>query len=345
MDNKSSATATPGVAPEGHTIQVTKRTDRSIYMFILHHIIKLLGPQLIKARKIYPAGSPRLDPHSKAKKHCDIQERIVEDIYIYDLTAKHSDVTQKSNADGAQSGNMSKKGRLYYFAGGGWQMPPSSEHWALCAEFAKKLPGLRVSIVSYPLAPNSAAPATFSQMMKLYRSLLREADEAGEKVILAGDSAGGNIVLCLTLAALAEDDSAPCPSAILAISPSCDLRRHNPEIKLLEKHDPILRIPFINSTAQKWRGEWDPADPRVSPLLADVSLLARRGVQAHGVVGRYDILSPDAVLFRMKCDEAGVRGRWLDWEKQMHCFPLAWSFGLPESVEAKDWILDVLQQS
>ena len=94
-------------------------------------------------------------------------------------------------------------------------------------------------------------------------------------------------------------------------------------MQAIEKHDPLFRIPDIKETARKWRADWDATDARVSPLMADVSLLARRGVKVHGVVGRYDILSCDAILFREKCEQAGVEGQWLDWDKQMHCFPLA----------------------
>ncbi|KAK4539373.1 hypothetical protein LTR36_011003 [Oleoguttula mirabilis] len=321
------------------TIKVTKRTDRSLYMLVLQHLLKPFNAQLVKPRKVFPAGSPRLEPHKNARKHCAVQERQVDDIYIYDLTA-----SQTTSKDQEPQEKRQKK-RIYYFAGGGWQMPPSSQHWILCAEMAKRIPDSIVSIVSYPLAPNSPAPVTIPHLMKLYHTLLQAAEEADETVIFAGDSAGGNIILCLTLAALLDDPYARCPTALLAVSPSTDLRRHNPDIQVIEKHDPILRIPFINSTATAWRGSWDPSDPRISPLCADVTPLARRGVQVHGVVGRYDILGPDAVLMREKCSQAGVRGEWLDWEKQMHCFPLTWATGLPEGVAAMEWILDVLRRS
>ena len=224
-------------------------------------------------------------------------------------------------------------------------MPPSSQHWNLCAELARKLPNISVSVVSYPLAPNSPAPSSLPQIMRLYKRLLKDAEEAGEGIILAGDSSGGNIVLCIALSALSENASGPAPTAILAISPSCDLTRSNLEIQKIKEFDPILREPFIRETARKWHGEWDAADPRVSPNIADVAPLARRGVKVHGVTGGYDMLTPDALLFRAKCQQAGVEGEWLHWDKQMHCFPLAWPYKLPESVEAKDWILDVLRRS
>lgn len=315
------------------SIKVTKRTNRSLYMHTLQLILRPFNASLVKPRGEAPPGSQKLEPHKKVKKRCDSTERQVEGMWVYDMVAKGSS-TEKQRTK-----------RIYYFAGGGWQSPPSSEHWVMCAEMANKLPDTTVSIVSYPLAPHSAAPVAIPQLMTWYHTALRQAEDAGERVIFAGDSAGGNIILCLVLSALLEDPNARCPTALMAISPSTDLRRHNPDIKAIEKHDPILRIPFINDTAKKWRAEWDPTDPRISPLYADVTPLARRGVKVHGVVGRYDILGPDAILFREKCNQTWVQGEWLDWEKQMHVFPLTWAYKLPEGVAAKEWILDVLRRS
>ena len=97
-----------------------------------------------------------------------------------------------------------------------------------------------------------------------------------------GDSAGANIILCIVLNSLAETPDAKVPLALLAISPSTDLRRGHADIPRVAKHDPILRHDFIVSTANAWRGEWSPTDPRISPLYADVKILQERGVKVSG---------------------------------------------------------------
>lgn len=258
------------------------------------------------------------------------------DMYLYELRPRNQPAREKEKAR--------KRKRLYYFAGGGWQMPASSDHWRICADMANEVSDTTVTLVSYPLAPNSPAPVAFPALMKLYRRIMEEATSAGDEVVLAGDSAGGNIVLCLALTALQDTFDLPAPKALLVISPSCDLSRKNSDIQAVQGFDPILRIPFVKDTADKWRGEWLAHDPRVSPLEGDVSLLARKGVEVHGVVGRYDILAPDVLLFRKKCEDAGVVGNWLDWDKQMHVFPLAYTYKLPESVQAKNWIMQVARK-
>jgi len=302
-----------------------------MYMFTLEHCLKPFGKQISAPKKTYPPGSNQISPSKKARSKCNVTERTVEDIYVYDLIAK--------------SGNgKGEKKRIYYFGGGSWQMPPSGEHWSTAAEIANLIPNMTVSIVSPPLAPKSPAPVAFPHLLRFYKQVLQDAETAGEKVIFAGDSSGGNIVLCLTMAALAESDDARSPTAVMAICPTADLREDNPEMEEIQKHDPVLTKPSSADYANKWRGEWSAEDPRVNPMTADVTLFAKRAVKVHGVVGGYDILSPDGKLFRDKCAAAGVSGEWLEWDKQMHCFPMAWGYGIPESVAGKDWMVDVLRR-
>ena len=219
---------------------------------------------------------------------------------------------------------------------------------------ARDVPGTIVSLVSYPFAPKNAAPKAFPWLMRFYREVLDKAYEEKERVVFVGDSAGGNIVLCLVLEAVREDALAGRdigqkgakgrPEAIVAICPSTDLTRSNPRIEELAKSDPILTPDFCKQTAKAWQGDWDPTDRRISPVNADISLLAQSGIQVHGITSGYDILSPDGLIFRDQLEEAGVKGKWLHWEKQMHCFVLTQAYGVREATEAIDWVMDVLKE-
>lgn len=232
-------------------------------------------------------------------------------------------------------------------------MPASADHWALTSKLAASCPDTTVSVVSYPLAPNNPAPESIPVLLDLLPKLLDLCAAANETAILAGDSAGGNLALALPLemlraaAADASLSPPPMPAHILVISPSTDLRRTNPEIPIIERKDPLLRHEFVKATSEVWRGEWPADDTRLSPLLLPLSTLMAlrdRGVQVHGVTGGYDILTPDALLFRDRLMEAGVGGSWLHWEKQMHVYPVAWRYGLKESRQAKDWMVEVINK-
>lgn len=319
-------------------LQVTTRHDRSILMLLLHMLLRPFHNHIGRSGHSRPKGSVELKPSPIGTKKCNVTHRVVCDIHVYDMIAK-------------QPAKCDSKKRIYYFGGGGWQTPPSSQHWGICSRMAQDVPGTTVSLVSYPLAPKNPAPDAFPWLMRFYREVMKMAEEEGERIILAGDSSGGNIVLSLTLEALREDaqntavetKSASHPVAIFATCPSTDLTRSNPDIKKTEKNDPMLTTKFVKSTAEAWCGDWDPTDRRVSPIHADISLLAKYGVHVHGITAGYDILSPDGILFRKKLEENGVTGQWLHWERQMHCFVLTYPYGLREAKEAVDWLTDVLK--
>ncbi|KAI9658738.1 MAG: hypothetical protein M1821_002298 [Bathelium mastoideum] len=416
MDDKSDHGA------NSQSIKITKRSDRSIRMLMLQKFLFVFKTYLASAKKHYPPESVRLKPPTAVLRKCTVKERQVDGIWIYDLEAKKTAPKQNMpRVDTSEHGptgkfpNAQRKRRIYYFAGGGWQMPASKPHWKTLAEILRRLsespssekptqPAAQtvISVVSFPLAPASPAPITFPKLVKLYETLVRTSIDAGEYIIFAGDSAGGNLACALVIHALSstrpEPEDAPmprqedketeatpsttstttntslAPHAILALCPSVHLCRDNncPILKSIEKKDPLLSIHFITCTADHWVGAqqsagrrlradapaeqmaaqppselpepWDKTDPRVSPLKGDIGALARAGVRVHGTTAGYDLLSGDARRFRDRCNEEGVQGKWLEWERQMHCWHLTWSFGLPEAKEAIDWMVDVLRQ-
>ncbi|KAF2087588.1 alpha/beta-hydrolase [Saccharata proteae CBS 121410] len=341
--------AKPAMQPEPKIV-ITRRTHRTIRTALLHMFLRPWAPILLTPRKEFPAGSPPLKPTKSAQAYCRINERKVNDIYVYDLESKKSTKITK---------------RIYYIGGGSWRMPPSPQHWRFCAKLVNQLSNSEtstvVSIISPPLAPAEPAPTALPRLLALYETVMREAESAGERVIWAGDSSGGNIVLAIMGEVLrgehqaqgkaSEDgstlDKLLLPTSLFLICPSVDACRTNPVIPSVAKKDPVLSPKASHQHALEWAGDWDPCDPRVSPLQAaveDVALLSKAGVRVDGVTAGFDILSPDAVLLRGKMEGAGVQGEWLEWEKQMHCFPLAWFYGLPEAREALSWIVDRLKK-
>ena len=179
--------------------------------------------------------------------------------------------------------------------------------------------------------------------MKLFTTLL--SSQKDEIVSFVGDSSGGNIVLAVMLETLKINPRIKGPANLMLIAPVVDLRFGNSKIREVQKHDPVLRLPIEIRTAKSWADSWDLSDPRLSPVLADLMSFDERCVKVHGLTGGYDILTPDTLNFREKCEAAGILGEWLEWEKQMHCFPIAFAYGLLESVEGKDWITDVLTRN
>jgi acetyl esterase/lipase len=123
------------------------------------------------------------------------------------------------------------------------------------------------------------------------------------------------------------------------------MRNNNPDIDATDQKDSLLSRKAIEEVARGWMGKWSSSDPRIFPILADLELLKRVNIKVDGVIAGYDVLAPDAVLFRNKLGECGVEGDWLEWEKQMHCFPLMFPYHVREGIDAKDWIIRILNSN
>lgn len=341
---------------EGAMLVVDRRGDKSLLMSLLQAAIKPLRPRLVQAKSKDDPGaeSRRLSPPPKLARDHDVNERLVDDIWVYDVTNKNAQpppLHQSPAGDGASPARC-----IYYFAGGGWQTPPTPFHWALAAELASRLLGTTVSVVSYPLAPRCPASVSMSWLKTLYRTVLDQAARDGERVVLAGDSSGANVALSLVLWDVADAATSrrAQPVAVMAISPSTDLRHPDLGVQATAPQDPILTPSFVSSTSEAWCGSryregdrdapWTAGDARVSPILAPIERAVEQGIRIHGIVGTFDVLAPEAMIFMERCRDAGVQGRWLVWEGQMHCFPLVFRYGLKEGVEAVNWMVDVLSK-
>lgn len=310
-------------------MELHTRSDRSFYCWLLHACLKPFRGRLAAPSKVLPAGSNRISVNKKVRSQFRVNERQQDGIWIYEISLAAAKLTSL---------------RLYYFAGGGWQMPPTAQHWKFCAELVRKVPGLVVTMVCSPHAPHSPAVHALPQLDGFVASIVEHGKAAGEKIILGGDSSGGNIALSLALRCLMKEAPGPSPDAVLAICPSVDLRPMEcvDEIKILDKKDPVLKIRGHNDEADNWARDLDRSDPSISPVQGDMGLFAAADVKIIGVTGGYDILSHDALKMLHKCEAAGVKGSWLHWDKQMHCFPLTFMYRISEAVEAKDWIAEQL---
>lgn len=330
------ATSTTTEAPVQSSIRVERRENRSVANAAAQHIIKPFASLILKPGNDEHRGSPRLTPHKNAQKICKIRESQTADTWIYSFENPEESKTRARATH-----------RLYYFAGGGFRGVPEKEHWLLCAELGMKLPEYEINLVSYPLAPNSPASHSLPHLERLYDALVRQARDENFRITLFGDSSGGNIVLVLGLYAASKylnNPSGPCPvESVMAMCPATDLRNENSDIDVVDRHDPILSRKTTTEVAHGWAGELSLSDPRVSPIFADLSIYQKAGIKVDGITAGYDVLTPDAILFRNKLGESGVQGDWLEWEKQMHCFPLLFSFDVREGLAGKDWILDVLR--
>ena len=91
---------------------------------------------------------------------------------------------------------------VFYVHGGGFHLLSKDTHWLLALVFARV--GYLVVNISYRLAPRDPYPAAIEDTCLAFRWLAAHARELGgdpDRVAIAGESAGGNLVTALALAA------------------------------------------------------------------------------------------------------------------------------------------------
>ncbi|XDA99348.1 alpha/beta hydrolase [Sulfitobacter sp. LCG007] len=82
---------------------------------------------------------------------------------------------------------------VVFFHGGGWVIGGLDSHDDLCSELCART-GARVVAVDYPLAPETVFPGCFEASFAAFSEI---ADAADGAVLVAGDSAGGNLAAAI----------------------------------------------------------------------------------------------------------------------------------------------------
>ncbi|WP_031063923.1 alpha/beta hydrolase [Streptomyces sp. NRRL WC-3742] len=177
--------------------------------------------------------------------------------------------------------------RLLYFHGGSYALGSPDTHAGLTGELARRA-GLRALSVDYRLAPEQPFPAAVEDGFAAYRDLLESGTDP-RKLVLAGDSAGGNLVLVTLLQA--REAGLPMPAAAVLFSPWTDLTTSGGSASSKEGVDPIFTKADLHDGADRYLGPADPAQPLASPVFADLTGLPPLLVQ----VGASELLLDDAV--------------------------------------------------
>ena len=124
---------------------------------------------------------------------------------------------------------------VLYIHGGGFVTGSSAARRSFTVHLAQKI-GLNVASLDYRLAPEHPFPAGAEDCLTAYRALLERC--ASKKIVLIGESAGGNLVLSLLLQAKAA--ALPLPAAVFALSPTVQYDRELPSYRENAAKDSIV---------------------------------------------------------------------------------------------------------
>lgn len=189
--------------------------------------------------------------------------------------------------------------------------------------------GYPVMSFQYRLAPENPYPAALEDGMKAWDYLMHLGFGARD-VVIAGDSAGGNMALCLALKL--KEEGRLMPRALILMSPWTDLSARGKSYAENKDLDPMLTMSYIHAVRSAYAGEdADFTDPHLSPLYAPLKGLPPTLIQ----VGSNEILLSDSVRLRDKMVMSGTPCRLEVWKEMFHVFQM---FPLHQAGEAMDAI-------
>lgn len=156
------------------------------------------------------------------------------------------------------------KAAILYIHGGGFFCGSSRTYEGLSVCLSARSGGVPVFSLDYPLAPEFRFPAQLESAVAAYQNLL---ERGYDTIGLVGDSAGGNLVLALTLK-LKQLEISP-PASVCALSPWTDLTHSGNSVEKNASIDPIIPSQLLHHTANLYVGNYQfLTDPFVSPLYA-----------------------------------------------------------------------------
>lgn len=213
---------------------------------------------------------------------------------------------------------------VLYLHGGAYVMGSLDTHRELMVRISRAC-AARVLGLDYRLAPEFPFPAALHDALAAYHWLLAQG-LAPAQLMLAGDSAGGGLVLA-TLLAL-RDAGASLPAGAIVLSPWTDLTASGASITARAAAEPLLEIEMLRECAAFYRGSNDPKHPGISPHFGNFHGLPPLLIQ----VGDAEILLDDSTRLASAATAAGVVVELDIWEEAFHVFQMFPQ--LPESTAA-----------
>ncbi len=238
--------------------------------------------------------------------------------------------------------------RLFYIHGGAFMLGSPISHRPIIANIAKRT-GCVVFAPDYRLMPENRRKASILDSRTAYQWMLENGPDGPStagKIAVAGDSAGGNLALCLIN--WLRDTGLRIPDAVVALSPAADGTASGPSIRSNLQTDHMLRrlaTPMLK--VPTWLLMWImwatnrivPSSRLISPLHDDLGGLPPTLIHASTA----EILYDDAKRYTNKAVAQGSPVTLQSWPHMCHVWQM-FDEVLPEANHAFDEIAAFMHQ-
>ena len=227
-----------------------------------------------------------------------------------------------------------KKYVILYCHGGGYMTGSYRYARSITNKLASST-SMDVLSFDYRLAPEHPYPAALEDALKVWDYLMYLGYGARD-IIIAGDSAGGNLALVLALKL--KEQGRLLPRGLMLFSPWTDLtcsgKSHTAKISV----DPILTPAYVQEAIHAFAEGQDLENPFISPVFADFTGFPQTYIQ----VGTNEILLSDSLKLDKQMLKCRVPVRLSEYKGMWHVFQMAPFKTAYEAMdEAAEFIFDI----
>lgn len=208
-----------------------------------------------------------------------------------------------------------KKYVVLYCHGGGYSTGSCVYARTLTGKLASST-SMDVLSFDYRLAPEHPYPAATQDAMRVWDYLMLLGYGARD-IILAGDSAGGNLALSLMLRLKAEGRL--LPRGVILMSPWTDLTSSGKSHSTRADIDPVLNAAYLQEMVTNYAKGQELTDSYISPLFGDYEGFPPVYIQ----VGNNEVLLDDSVMLYKKLLKANVSVKLDVFKGMWHVFQMS----------------------
>lgn len=221
---------------------------------------------------------------------------------------------------------------IVWYHGGGWILGSPEGDDNTCRKLSLQLDAVVVN-VDYRLAPKYRFPIGVDDSFFAFRWVQDYIEEYGgdsSKIVVAGESAGGNLAAVVAVMDLTHTKTETCNSksikALLLVYPAVDWTSSSRP--LLSNLTGILShktIEFMRSVYTSGKDYELRNDYRYAPLHASEAILSRFPPIVM-VLAKHDVLAPEGLAFADKLSSLNVSVSTLMYNQSIHGFYGRWHF-------------------
>jgi epsilon-lactone hydrolase len=214
---------------------------------------------------------------------------------------------------------------ILYLHGSGYVVCSPKTHRGIVSELSR-LSGVHAFSVDYRLAPEHPFPAAIDDAVEAFSYLLDQGYPP-ERIVVAGDSAGGH--LAVSLVAELTKNELPEPAGLVLFSPLVDPSFDTAAATEREARDPMFTAAAARRILSLYTANADPQDARLAVLSGDPALMPP--VLLHA--GSREMLAADARALGAWLQDAGIPCDLRIWPGQVHVFQMLYDVA-PEARES-----------